>query len=361
MRIGILTFHAAHNYGAVLQCYALQTFLQSKGDDVSVIDYRNPKLLDFYKCFRKERFLRKNLLLMVWNLCRELYYYRRRKQRYDSFTHFIETQLKLVGVDTIENNPFDVIIVGSDQVWNTRLTRGFDQYYWGEFKRPPKTRLVTYAASMQDNWPKEQDGIIAEKLQNFYKISVREVSLAQKLHGLTGLCIQNVVDPTLLLSPDDWERIAVKPQVPNHYLLLYQVDNSSRNEEIAQNVAAKYSLPIVHLSADVVKDNSSSVCSASPAEFVGLFLYADFVICSSFHGTVFSLLFEKKFYSVRLEKNKNARVESLLSQLGLIDRFISEYNDRDDSYILDKVKFADMISKSIVFLNQVAKNEEINN
>ena len=355
MRIGILTFHAAHNYGAVLQCYALQTFLLSKGNDVHVIDYRSPKLLDIYKCFRKERFLRKNPYYLVRNLLREIFYYRMRKCRYNAFTEFIENKLFLTPVDSIENDGFDVIFVGSDQIWNVRLTGGFDPYYWGDFKRPPYTKLVSYAASMQDIWPKEYNELIENKLQNFQELSVRETSLARRLHELSGLMVHQVVDPTLLLSRAYWEELSVKPCVPDHYLLLYQVDNNEKNVEIAKQLASKYSLAVVYLSAEVDEKNTLAVSGSSPAEFVGLFRYADFVICSSFHGTVFSLIFEKKFYSVRTDKNKNARVESLLSQLDLQDRFISEYSERDDSYVLDYSKFSSMLSTSLNYIDQICQ------
>ena len=118
MRIGILTFHAAHNYGAVLQCYSLQEYLKSLGHEVYVIDYQNDRMLAVYKRFRVERILRKNPIHMVNSLFNEISLFRRRKKRHSAFHKFIAEKLNLTSVETIERLPFDIIFIGSDQVWS---------------------------------------------------------------------------------------------------------------------------------------------------------------------------------------------------------------------------------------------------
>lgn len=322
MRIGILTFHAAHNYGAVLQCYALQTFLQQEGHDVEVIDYRIPSMLTVYRVWQWRRLLR--------NLVAELKLLPARRARYAAFESFIKTHLALTPVASVCQRPFDVIIVGSDQVWNTRLTKGYSPYYWGSFQRPETTRLISYAASMQDTWPATENEHIACLLRSFAALSVREQTLADRLRPLLpGKEVAVVADPTLLLSREQWDKVAIPPPEDTPYLLLYQVESNPKVMEMAHAVAADLGLRVVCLSARVDDENSAGVEATSPGAFVGLFKYASFVVCSSFHGTVFSLLYARPFFSVRMNTGKDNRVLCLLKEFGLEDLFIDSYSSDD--------------------------------
>ena len=357
MRIGILTFHSAHNYGAVLQCYALQEYLTSLGHQVEVIDYRNPSVMNCYKCFNPEVLKRKNPYRIMQNLYHEIKFYRVKKQRSAVFTKFINTRLNLAPTNTIQENPYDLIVVGSDQVWNYNLTNGFDPFYWGDFTRPTKTKLASYAASMQDSWPDALDVTISRKLNNFDYISTRELSIANKLKAISpNKQISQVLDPTILFSSNQWDRIAEKPSINEPYLLLYQVNSSEKAVAIAKHIAEERNLRLVYLSAESEGINSSICTSASPEVFVGLFKYAAFVVCSSFHGTVFSLLYQKSFYSVK-GAGKNARVETLLSSIGMLDRFV----DTIPEHILD-IKYKKNVivgkSTSIAFINNLIGGNE---
>lgn len=357
MRIGILTFHAAQNYGAVLQCYALQTFLTGQGHKVSVIDYRNERLLEGYKCFSIKRIKRRNLLLFCANLVKEICYYLPRKKRTIAFNDFISSKLNLESTSSIVSNPYDLIIVGSDQVWNKRLTFGYDPFYWGDFTRPALTKLVSYAASMQDLWPDDENSVMAEKLKHFSWISVRENTLQKKLQLLTDNKIYHVVDPTLLLSSKEWSEIATRPRISEPYLLLYQVDSNDHNEEVAQYIAKKRGLKLVCLSAEVADSNTWSLLGASPSLFVGLFKYADFVVCSSFHGTVFSLLFRRPFFTMKNRRNNNSRVYSLLSSLALENHIIEDYVSIEGDFEFDSVKFDAIIKESLQYIKYITESE----
>lgn len=323
MRIGILTFHAAHNYGAVLQCYALQTTLENLGHSVSVIDYRNKQILKDYKIFDIHRFIMRNPISLIKRIIHEISYYKIRKSRSLVFKTFIDNYLHLCPVNDIFDNPFDLIIVGSDQVWNYNLTGGFDAYYWGEIKRPKQTKIASYAASMQDSWSECYDNEIYKHLAKFDYLSVRENKLAVKLKRiLPTKKICTVVDPTLLLKVADWNKIAHSPEIGQPYLLLYQVDAIQTAENIADVIAKERQLKVVKLFAETDKSHTPEVASSSPADFVGLFKHASFVVCSSFHGTVFSILYHKNFYSMKVE-GKNSRVETLLQAFGLESRMLS--------------------------------------
>lgn len=334
MKIGILTFHCAYNYGAVLQCYALQKFLIQMGHDVSVIDYRPKSITNVYKWFKIRLILRKNLYKSV----KEMFLLYGRKKRYDTFRRFSENYQRLAPVSSINENPYDIILIGSDQVWNYDLTNGFDDYYWGNFPHPKNTLIISYAASMQDSWPNEMSIRIKQNLENFRQISVREISLAAKLTELSGgRRIFQVVDPTLLLDCEDWDVLAKAPRMEKPYLLLFQVGRrNKKTEHIAEEMAKRQNLPILRLSTLVSWETSRMVMNTSPEEFVGLFKNASFVVCSSFHGTVFSLIFNRPFVSVRMREGRDNRVENLLGQLGLTDHFVDVLN-KDSDYTYNSV------------------------
>ena len=325
MRIGILTFHSAHNYGAVLQCFALQQYL-SKRHDVYVIDYRPNSIVKGYHWFLWRRFVCKNPLKMFVKSVREISLIRYRKKRFEGFNKFIENKIKLAEVSTIHSQPYDYIIIGSDQVWNYNLTNGFDDYFWGKIEIPTCTKIISYAASMHDSWPKEIDIQILDRLKNFTSISVRENQLALKLSKLLNKPIQTVVDPTLLLKKEQWELIT-RRIIREKYLLLYQVEQNQTTIDIAHKIANQLNLRLIAISAQVEGLNSKEIITSSPEDFVSLFRYANFVVCSSFHGTIFSLLFNVPFYSVRMGVGKDNRVASLLSDLSLENRFIDHWDD----------------------------------
>ena len=151
MKIGILTFHCAHNYGAVLQCYATQEFLRGKGYDVEVINYRPYYLLHPYQLFNYRRVLCKNPIRLIKKFIQELLLFPVRYKRWRAFEGFINEQLQLGSVVT-NKLPIDcdVYLIGSDQVWNPKITNGFDDVYFAQFPfAKAKKRYVAYAASME--------------------------------------------------------------------------------------------------------------------------------------------------------------------------------------------------------------------
>lgn len=356
MRIGILTFHAAHNYGAVLQCFALQEYLRSRGADVEIIDYRNKKMLDIYKplCFKLCR--RKNVLFTLEKLFNMLIGYREKRKRYENFEKFINHFINFVPVSTINVKPYDVIIVGSDQVWNVKLTFGYDRYYWGLFQRPSQTKLVSYAASMIDVNELENEQYAMDLLKSFDRISVREPNIMAYLKKKNPkLSVQTVVDPTMLLDKEKWNEIAVKPPFNEEYILLYQVNPSPEAEKLAQKVSAKTGIKVVNLSSEFSRKNTRLCRCSGPAEFVGLFKYASFVVAASFHGTVFSLLFNKPFLSVKMNNKRDMRPMSLLESLDMLDHFVSYDEDFNLECLseMDEGKFENITMSSKSFISDI--------
>lgn len=318
-RIGIITFQRAHNYGAILQVYALQELLKERNCNVSVIDYY-PEAQHFYhysECYRYS-------LLHPKELIKNLLYLPRRKRRYDSFNSFIENKLDLSRKDIMNIcKDYDLVIIGSDQVWNPKNSRGrYDLYYWGNFKENGFPKLISYAASMGNcsnvNWD-----VATKLLRNFDAISVREEYLKKEIREKCKIDAEWVLDPTLLQTHFFYSNIVIEPNIREPYLFFYQARANKHAYNYAKRWAKKMNLKFVCLSAHIMLQNSHCVLGAGPSEFLGLIKNAKYVITTSFHGTVFCYHFKKNFSTLMLDDGDNGRSESLLTLLGLNSRLIS--------------------------------------
>ena len=336
MKIGILTFHFACNYGAVLQCYALQHYLTVAGHEVSVVDYRPKSVSEGYRWFDIRRFWGATPARFWRKTKSELKVIGSRRKRYSAFDSFVSRSLTLTEPVYDKDSmaalakDFDLIIAGSDQIWNTRLTNGIDPIYWGAFQRGSGTSLISYAASMEDGFSNETKAGVSSLLTGFNALSVREESLKNALEPyLDGRKVSTVVDPTLLLDKDQWSSLASGPLIKEPYLLFYQVRRSEKARDAAVELARRKGLKPVFISAKPELENSPEVAESSPEQFVSLFRNASFVVTTSFHGTVFSLIFEKDFICMPVQDGRNSRQENLLSSVGLPDRNIEELPEGD--------------------------------
>ncbi len=355
MRIGILTFHCAHNYGAVLQCYALQEFLKSKGHNVEIIDYRPYYLLRPYKIFKIERILSHNPIKLLKNTFRELALLYYRYVRYYNFETFITNKLNL-SLRVRENNipnKYDIYIIGSDQVWNPKITKGFDNIYFASFPfEKEKKKYISYAASMGvQELTAEQKQYIKSSLCNFDKISVRENNLCKLLEPLTSNTINQVIDPTLLIKVADWNQLVIKPNINSKYVLVYQVRTNKETLKIANNIARQIGGVVIEAVAWLnIRCFKNKYQVATPEAFLGLIKYADCVVTTSFHGTAFSIIFNKVFYTLLLNDGKDSRSLSLLESVGLKDRAIS---------INSTISFTSIDYSEVNYrLNQIRKDSE---
>ena len=331
MNIGILTFHYACNYGAVLQCFALQKYLMSQGHEVTVIDYKPKAVASGYKWLDIRRFWGTTPCRFYNKTKVELKVISKRKRRYDAFDAFVSRYLDLsVRIRNVKDmelhaQKYDMIIIGSDQVWNTKITGGFDKIYWGMFKHGESPLLISYATSMENSFDQSKRSVIADHLKKFNTVSVREKSLKNLLEPCADdKKISVVADPTMLLDASDWERLLPSDHLTEEpYLLFYQVRHSERAFNIASRIAKEKGLRIICLSARPELVNSPEVSCASPEDFVSLFKNASFVVTTSFHGTSFSIIFRKEFLCIDTNDGRNSRQTDLLEKVGLADRMVS--------------------------------------
>ena len=310
MKIGILTFHAAQNYGAVLQCRCLYEVLRGLGHEVHVLDYRPAFLTEPYKLW-KNAYLKHPLPLLkvAWKLTGAL---RRRRGFADFEKTFSPVPCRTEG--------FDAIVFGSDQIWNTSLTNG-DLTFFGKGFNGKK---IAYGAS--DGGEIEFSDEIKDLLNSFEYITCRETSLAEKIKKLgVTVPVSAVSDPVFFLSKEDWLKIAVLPKERN-YVLAYKIsdrpDFDEQTEKLGEQLGKKV-IQIVYVKSlrKLFYKKQHFAESISPEQFVGYFANADYVITTSFHGTAFSILFEKPFYVLSFKK-RSERITELLNKYNFENRYI---------------------------------------
>lgn len=335
MKIGILTFHCAHNYGAMLQAYASNQYLNQLGHDCKIIDYRPEYIysLDDFNFFRQWSSYRgkgDGLIISSLKVLRDIKRYLFRTKKWHLYNNFFNNYLRLTNRVTKENLcslPFDVVICGSDQIWNSHYTQGLQGVYFLDFVSN-NTKKIAYAASNgKDIFPENEDELVKNYLQGFHKIMVREKGLADYIKREYKLTASSVCDPVFLLSNLEWASLALKPK-QSKYLLIYTFDEDELIYETALQIAKEKSLKIIKISSPVRFDFKGITCDANvgPLEFLGYILHADYICTSSFHACAFSIIFNKQFLCFP-HKKFGVRTENLLTNLQLTQQNVLCYED----------------------------------
>lgn len=308
MKIGILTFQNARNFGALLQCYALQEILKKAGYNVNVINYRQ-KNIDNYNKFNYRLVIK--YLLKLKPLAAYYTYIGQSKKikltkRYNVFTN---KYLALTKPCKKHNIPFfDKYIIGSDQVWSLFCTDGeLDETYFGCFKRPLDSKLIGYGISSNikslDRLGKER---IKEYLNNFNNLSFREHCVSERVGFFSKRKYPVVLDPTLLAMPEIYNNLINEKMAGKQYIVTYNLrEHKNEIDEETHKIASKLGYEVVDLSFynnDVV-------------DFVSIIKNSKLVVTSSFHGVAFSIIFHKPLYSIRLNDGHDDRSENILKSL----------------------------------------------
>ena len=355
MKIGILTYHRAENYGELLQAYATKTYLESLGHEVSFVDYWPKYHSEYFKVFSLKAFMRSSLKNKLVKLNRLLLMGRALYQRKRTMQAFMFNQLELpehpkyedCGLVTEES--YDAVIYGSDQIWRKQNLGGvgFDDWYFGSDNVRADKKIV-YAGSMgKIDTDAQDDSYIRTKMSNFYRISVREKDLQDYLTKLNVSSIQ-VADPVFLLSRQDWDKLVIPQCKKGKYILFYNLLNTQESIAFAKQLSRKSDLPIYEITkkTSVFSSKSHLINNASIGEFLGLLKDAEYVVSNSFHGVAFSIIYEKQFYAVGMEGKAN-RVVSLLESVGIADRYIHSQRDGLSASEIDYEKTKTLL-KSII-------------
>lgn len=339
IRTATITFHKAINYGAILQTYALQQSILNLGIDNDVINYDCKSISNEYKLIKIKSIKSFIKSLMTLKKC----YYKKNK-----FKLFIKKYIILTNPVTKDilksedfNNRYDFFITGSDQVWNYEITNLDDAYFLNFVKDEKK--IKSYAASFGI-------GCIPENLRLKYKnylkrfssILVREKTGAKLIENLIDKKVNVVLDPVLLLNKNEWNKIVAKTKfddIRDKYILVYM--RTPYIKLFAENLSIKYKMPIFNIE-DLILKNKNKVGNTEselgPEEFIGAIKNAKFVVTTSFHAVVFSIIYNKDFFINNIDKtkeNRSSRQKDLLDLLEIEDREIFNHDDDTDFVPID--------------------------
>lgn len=317
MDIAVLTFVYADNYGALLQAFALKEYLQSKGHHVVFLDYAPDKEKLFYSTsYRNLHSAKAIIKKAVSNF--------ERRDSIKVFEEFRNRYFELIGYkDGVANS--ELLIVGSDQVWNEKIVENLKPYLF--YGYPSSIKKISYAASIgKTDISDETRRLLEDGLKSFSGISVREKSSEDLIRTL-GYSCTTVVDPVFLLNENEWLEFASCPKIKDtkkRYVLVYllrkDVDIISRANQYAQE--KKLELYYIHPMGKRVDELAGKrIKNAGPEEFVWLIRNAEVVFTNSFHAVAFCSIFGKEFYHVNRDDLGN-RVTSLLSILEIKDKTI---------------------------------------
>ena len=354
MKVGIVTYHRALNYGAVLQAVALRTVLEKLGYDAFFFNYWPSYHESKYAVFSWYKLRGYSFMDKVF-YCRESW--RMAKPRLERKRHFKSFFRKHVTPYCVSasNRSMDVAVYGSDQIWRRQVETGvYNPVYFGASLINARKK-ISYAASMgllpDNNIDIE---ILREMLSNMDRISVREQDLSSFLSSIGYEDHRVVMDPTLLLSGEQWANLVDIPDLGlGRYILIYGITAISFDWAKLREFAGKRGLKIVHLSGTASnKDNECFFSTVGPEYFLSLIRDAEYVFSSSFHGVAFSVIFRKQFFA-SFHSNSN-RAQTLLDSLGLSDRMICDdvYDIPDIDYNVVQDKLDRLKEDSLSFLSE---------
>lgn len=371
VKVATLTFHVAHNYGAMLQAYALEKAINRLGYDCCVLDYRFP-YIDRWNGIRTRKDLCKlhgyalGTMKYVSRCAKGYYKKANAREARKKFNSFMHNEMKLSRkiyetADSLsEGQDYDVIVLGSDQIWNPDLTGGVAKEFYGCFFDTKSTKVISYAASSgTDILDRRVETEIPEFLSRLDAIGVREEGLTDYIKTKHNLHAQTVIDPVFLLSKQEWNCLANKSRVRKKepYLLIYAFQTSDYVYRIAKRIAEQRGLKLISICYEKKDDLSgvTQLTDCGPLDFVSYIKNADYICTTSFHGMAFSIIFEKNFYCVGhplyAQRNKD-----LLNSLGLEARMLFEGQQADVFTDIDygqpRIKLASKIDNSVQFLKK---------
>lgn len=335
-KVSLITLQNVPNYGSVLQCYATERIIKQLGYEVETINYlpkRMTKIGMLYAIKNKSKLLKKSLIAR--NAARVIIFpsYLKRFHTFNMFRKQYLNQSKKIYFDNnslINDVPnADIYCTGSDQVWNSEWNGGIDKALFLDFV-PKGKKCIAYSASFGksklDDWEIPETKILLKKYSN---ITLREKSGVEILEEL-GIESKLVVDPTFLLTGDEWRSISSKKNYKEKYIFVYNLNRNKKIDVYASNLSKKTGLKIKYLSYQFHEffKKGKMYCNPKVEDFINLIDNAEFVITDSFHATAFSINFNTPFVIVYPGKY-GTRLQSILKITGLENRVAQDENDLD--------------------------------
>lgn len=343
MKIGILTFHNSYNCGSMMQTFALQRFLTKQQHQVEIIDFSNEGQKKLYSTLYENNSV-KNVIKNIIILPKR----KRISRNYESFEQFKRSNFNLTKhnytrIEELSNDEelvFDAVITGSDQVWNITIEDSDDAYFLSWVKKGKK---IAYAPSFgSKNIAKYAKDVNKYKsyLALIDYVSVREKNGQRWISDLINKNVPILPDPTLLLDASEYKEVeSVSLNLPKDYIFYYSPGYQRKINKLVCKIAKKYKLPVIAFNSKTfyVKFMQFSGFTLpeveNPSTYLQLIKNAKLIITTSFHGTVFSSIYKKCFWTIKNGGmfGDDDRVLTLIEQLNLEDRLISdEFNSKFD-------------------------------
>lgn len=319
MKIRILTFHTPINYGAILQAYALQKYVKNKFPeaDIQNINFKTDEHIKKYRLFIK---LRKNIFYYFKYQLGVVLRYKQLTNKKKKFASFLKDEFSLTKRYANVNEFFNDVpeathyIVGSDQVFHPRSE--YLKVFYLNFKKNNGAKKIGYAPSFgMSDFNEELKTRLKDLLSDFDSLSCRERDGAEFISGVVNKEVPMVVDPVFLLSKTEWQDMAKKPNYNNKYIFIYDLNGGENLIKIAKQIKQHTGCSIVCQTQTPYAnyDIDVQLYNLGPQEFVGHMLNADYVVTDSFHGTAFSVLFNKKQFIYIARPKASGRIESIMS------------------------------------------------
>lgn len=358
-KIGIITCGKEPNYGACLQALATQKILSSAGHKVDLMNYT------FIEGKGYSPFSQKSLKSFI--SC--AMFYRLRKGTHIVFEkfrkrHMIYCNEQLKTEEDFKNimENYDLFLVGSDQVWNPNLGINIDITLLNFYKDGPKK--VSYASSFGINsLPENYKDKYRAAFNDFKSLSTRETTGQNIISELTGRVAPVVLDPTMMFNMQQWEVYAQDANIKEPFVLIYDMWHATEVVEIARHIAKEKKCKIFALSQiNMPYKDVKTLYDISPAEYLDLFKKAECIVTDSFHGTVFSIIYHKEFYSYCSQKAAviGGRLNEILKKLDLYDRMVTSLtlipNGKIDYTAVDE-KLMLLRKNSIDYLMEAINND----
>ena len=335
-KVGIITIHKSHNYGAVLQAFATQRIFNSVGCETQFIDYETTAS-KHDKTFLRCSFSVNSIKHNIRNILHPFLFFKRRKNFEKFINNYLnigEKQYNSHNIEQLKNAGYDVIVTGSDQTFNLMLKGDSDERlpYLLPFEFSGKK--ISFSSSFGDSVDKftpEHKETLKKYLSDYDALSVREKNGADFIENLIGKRPQETFDPTLSLTQSEWDSVASQEKNKNgKYILFYTVVSAPWVVEYVKKISEQTGLKVLAMHPQnqfEIGCNFKRVCHGGPAEFINYIKNAEYVLTTSFHGTVFSMIYQKPFYSFVL--GNTGRINGLLNKAKLEHRIVTPQKQAD--------------------------------
>lgn len=345
MKVGIVTLHNSFSYGACLQAYALYRAVSNMGHTVEFVNYVNKfeQNQNHLISNRKDLGIVKNIKITILNVILGRYINRCRAFR--KFHTRYKLSKRYTNLTDMTGLNYDILLSGSDQLWNPDIFGGIDQAYLLNFGFAVKR--VAYAASAGSHKFSEQEReLIYPLLRQYNAISVREENLKEQLSNMLKVDLPMVLDPSFLLSPQEWLTVpSNKPVIDKKYILLYMINVPYKYYKIHYAKIVRYYAEKLNAKVYAITSDSfptyyccdNNLSHITPEDFIHIINGAQLLISSSFHGIAFAINLNCKF--VALKSPNPARVQNLLHTCGLESRIIDSFDESKCESLLNDIDY----------------------